>query len=84
MNLVNILNPEIAFDGWAIGIIIFVLTLFCSGTYVYVTRIKVKQKQKAGKNAKQKQKINSAALKDESEIIQKQKAGDNAQQEQII
>lgn len=55
MNLVNILNPEIAFDGWAIGIIIFVLTLLCSGTYIYATRIKVKQKQKAGDNAQQEQ-----------------------------
>lgn len=84
MNLLNILNPEIAFDGWAIGIIIFVLTLLCSGTYIYATRIKVKQKQKAGKNAQQKQKISSSTLKDESNIVQKQKAGDNAQQKQII
>lgn len=83
MNLLNILNPEIAFDGWAIGIIIFVLTLLCSG-YIHATRIKVKQKQKAGKNAKQKQKISSSTLKDESNIVQKQKAGDDAQQEQII
>lgn len=84
MNLLNILNPEIAFDGWAIGIIIFILTLLCSGTGVYVKRINIKQKQKAGKKAKQKQKVSSATLKDDSEVIQKQKAGDNSQQEQII
>lgn len=82
MSLLSILSPEIAFDGWAIGIIIFILTLLCSGA-AYATRIKVKQKQKAGKNARQKQKVSSATLKDESSIVQKQKAGDNSQQEQI-
>lgn len=86
MNLLNILSPEIAFDGWAIGIIIFILTLLCSGAGagVYVKRIKIKQRQKAGKKAKQKQKISSSTLKDDSEVIQKQMAGDNSQQEQII
>ena len=51
---------------------------------MYVKRINIKQKQKAGKKAKQKQKVSSATLKDDSEVIQKQKAGDNSQQEQII
>ena len=81
MNMLNIFNPEIAFDGWAISIIIFILTIF-SGT-VNLTRSKVKQKQKAGDRAKQKQQVSSATQKDESIITQKQKAGDDAQQDQI-
>ena len=81
MNMLNIFNPEIALDGWAISIIIFILTIF-SGT-VYFTRSKVKQKQKAGDRAKQKQQVSSATQKDESTITQKQKARDDAQQDQI-
>ena len=72
MNMLNILKPEIAFDGWAIAIIIFILTLICSGT-IYLTRSKVNQKQKAGDRAKQKQQVSS----------EKQKARDDAQQDQI-
>lgn len=82
MNLLNFLNPEIAFDGWAIAIIIFVLTLLTSGVCIYATRTKVKQKQKAGNGAKQTQKVSSTSLKDENVIIQKQKAGDNSEQNQ--
>ncbi len=82
MNMLNILKPEIAFDGWAIAIIIFILTLICSGT-IYLTRSKVNQKQKAGDRAKQKQQVSSATQKDESTITQKQKARDDAQQDQI-
>lgn len=84
MNLSDMLKPEIAFDGWAIAIIIFILTLLCSGTYIYLTRSRVNQKQKAGDRAKQRQKASSATLKNESVITQKQKAGDNAQQDQIV
>lgn len=82
MNLLNLLNPEIAFDGWAISIIIFVVTLLTSGICIYATRSKVKQKQKAGNGAKQKQKVGFISLKDENIITQKQKAGDNSEQNQ--
>ena len=81
MNMLDILKPEIAFDGWAIAIIIFILTLLSSGVYIS-TRVKIKQKQKAGKGAKQTQKVTSSSLKDENNISQKQKAGDNSEQNQ--
>lgn len=82
MKLLDIFNPDIAFDGWAIGIIIFILGL--GGTYVYLTRNKIQQKQKAGSHARQRQKIKSSSLKDENIISQKQKAGDNADQSQTM
>ena len=59
MTMLDILNPEIAFDGWAIGIILFILSCLGIGTYKYKTKTKILQKQKAGINSRQEQKVNS-------------------------
>ena len=83
MVLLDILNPEIAFDGWAIAIIVFILSC-CIGTYKYKTRNKISQKQKAGSNSKQEQKANSTTNTDETVISQSQKAGNNSKQKQTI
>lgn len=83
MVLLDILNPEIAFDGWAIAIIVFILSC-CIGTYKYKTRTKISQKQKAGYNSKQEQKANSTTNTDEIVISQSQKAGDNSEQKQTV
>ena len=83
MIYLDILKPEIAFDGWAIAIIIFILSC-CVGTYKYVTRNKISQKQKSGSNSEQEQSVRSTSLKDENIISQSQKAGDKAKQKQTV
>lgn len=83
MTLTDILKPEIAFDGWAIAIVIFILSC-CIGTYKYVTRNKISQKQKSGSNSEQEQSVRSTSLKEENVISQSQKAGDNSGQKQTI
>lgn len=52
MDIQKILNLEIAFDGWGISIILFVLSAFGVGAYVYKTKNKIRQQQKAGNNSK--------------------------------
>lgn len=84
MTFEDILKPEIAFDGWAIGIILFALSCLGIGTYKYKTRTKILQKQKAGINSKQEQKANSTTNTDETVISQFQKAGDNSEQKQTL
>lgn len=81
MDIQKILNLEIAFDGWGISIILFVLSAF-GGAYVYKTKNKIRQQQKAGNNSKQSQIVRSKSLKDKNDISQKQKAGNNANQNQ--
>lgn len=82
MESFDIFNPEIAFDGWAIAIIIFILS--CIGTYKYVTRNKISQKQKSGSNSEQEQSIRSTSSKDENVFSQSQVAGRNSKQKQTI
>ena len=83
MLYLDILRPEIAFDGWAVAIIIFILS--CSiGTYKYITRNKISQKQKSGSNSEQEQSVRSTSMKDENVISQSQKAGNNSKQKQTI
>lgn len=77
------MKPEIAFDGWAIAIIIFILSC-CVGTYKYVTRNKISQKQKSGSDSEQEQSVRSISLEDENVIFQSQKAGDKSKQKQTI
>ena len=84
MTMLDILNPEIAFDGWAIGIILFILSCLGIGTYKYKTKTKISQKQKAGINSKHEQKANSTTNMDETVISQSQKAGDNSEQKQTV
>lgn len=84
MDIQKILNLEIAFDGWGISIILFVLSAFGVGAYVYKTKNKIRQQQKAGNNSKQSQIVRSKSLKDKNDISQKQKAGDNANQNQSM
>jgi len=83
MIYLGILKPEIAFDGWAIAIIIFILSC-CVGTYKYVTRNKISQKQKSGSDSEQEQSVRSISLEDENVIFQSQKAGDKSKQKQTI
>lgn len=82
MTMLDILNPEIAFDGWAIGIILFILSCLGIGTYKYKT--KISQKQKAGINSKQEQAAKPKTYIDETVISQSQKAGDNSEQKQTV
>lgn len=84
MGIQRIFSPEIAFDGWGISIILFVLSAFGVGAYVYKTKNKIRQKQKAGDYSKQSQKVSKKSLKDKNDISQKQKAGDNANQNQSM
>lgn len=78
----SVFDLDVAFYGWAIAILIFILTI-CSGTIV-LRRISISQKQKAGKNAEQSQKVNSSSIKDETTITQTQKAKDGAKQSQSV
>lgn len=80
----DILKPEIAFDGWAIAIIIFVLSLFCGGAYLIRSKTKISQKQKAGSDSEQEQSVSSSTLKEKNNISQSQKAGDKSKQKQTI
>lgn len=80
-NFLDIFNPDIAFDGWAVALISVVLTAIGFG--VYKTSSKVKQKQKAGKNAKQSQTVKDTTIKDKTVICQKQIAGDDSEQNQM-
>lgn len=50
MNILNIFNPDIAFDGWGVSIILFLLSAFGVGAW-YKTKHKIRQKQKSGNNA---------------------------------
>ena len=84
MSILNILNPDVAFDGWAIAIIIFILTMSIGGAVVYKTKSKIRQKQKAGDDSIQNQKISPTSIKEKNDICQKQKAGNNANQDQTI
>lgn len=83
MMYLDILKPEIAFDGWAIAIIVFILSC-CIGAYKYVTKSKLSQKQKAGYSSNQEQSIRSTSIKDENIISQSQKAGNNSKQKQTM
>ena len=83
MLYLDILKPEIAFDGWAVAIIVFILSC-CFGTYKYITRNKISQKQKSGSNSEQEQSVSSTSMKDENVISQSQKAGNNSKQKQTI
>ncbi len=82
--ILRILDPDIAFDGWAIAIIIFILSCLGFGTYKFVTKSKINQKQKGGNDSEQEQTINPSTIKDTNEINQSQKAGDNAKQKQTV
>ena len=84
MTILDILKPEIAFDGWAVGIIGFILSCLGIGTYKYRTRTKISQKQKAGINSKQEQRANSTINTNETVISQSQKAGGNSEQKQTV
>ncbi len=79
MVLLDVLNPDIAFDGWAIALIVLGLSALVGGG-TYVAYREISQRQKAGDNAKQKQ--NVRASKSNKRVSQKQKAGDNSRQSQ--
>ena len=81
MLYLDILKPEIAFDGWAVAIIALILSC-CIGTYKYATRNKISQKQKSGSSSKQEQSVSLTSMKDENVISQSQKAGNNSKQKQ--
>lgn len=83
MKFLDIFKPDIAFDGWAIAIIIFILSCWI-GTYKYVTKSKLSQKQEAGSDSNQKQSVCSTSIKDENIISQSQKAGNNSKQKQTM
>lgn len=81
--ILNILNPDIAFDGWAIAIIVFILSC-CIGTCIYRAKNKISQIQKSGSDSDQEQTVNPTTIKDDTVITQSQKAGDNSKQKQSI
>ena len=80
----DIFKPEIAFDGWAVAIIILVLSCLGVGTYKYITRNKISQNQKSGLSSEQDQSVSSTSMKDKNVISQSQKAGNNSKQKQTI
>lgn len=70
-----------AFDGWAIALIIFLMTLCIGGVgYQHFKNGKVTQKQKAGNKAIQRQEVKSSNKKN---VSQSQDAGDDSEQTQI-
>ncbi len=79
-NNLTLFNPDVAFDGWAIAIIVFILTALI-GTNHVVKKRKVRQRQIAGSGAKQSQTIKQFSS-NKSKIIQSQKAKDNSNQTQ--
>lgn len=79
MNILDILNPDVAFDGWAVALIGGIVSLFF---VVYKTYSRVTQKQKSGKKAQQSQNVKASTIKDKTVISQKQNAGDNSVQSQ--
>ena len=84
MDILDVLKPEIAFDGWAVAAIVFILSCLGIGVYRYVTKNKISQKQKSGSDSEQEQSVTSSTLKDENTISQSQKAGNNSKQKQTI
>lgn len=83
MFYLNVFKPEIAFDGWAIAIIVFILSC-CFGTSIYRAKNKISQNQKSGSDSDQEQTVNPTTIKDNTVITQSQKAGDNSKQKQSI
>lgn len=81
MNYLDICNPEIAFDGWAVALTSVFISVV--GIGVYKTSSKVKQNQKAGKNVKQSQIVKDTTVNDNTIICQKQVAGDDSEQNQM-
>lgn len=82
MILLDITNPDIAFDGWAIALIVFILSCLGFGTYRIIKKSVVKQTQSAGSGAKQEQEVGKEATKDKKRIKQIQKGGNNSEQSQ--
>lgn len=80
----EIFKPEIAFDGWAVAIIVFIMSCLGIGTYKYITKNEISQKQKSGSSSEQEQSVNSTSMKDENVISQSQQAGNNSKQKQSI
>lgn len=83
MFYLNVFIPEIAFDGWAIAIIVFILSC-CFGTCIYRAKNKISQNQKSGSDSDQEQTVNPTTIKDDTVITQSQKAGDNSKQKQSV
>ena len=77
-NILTLFNPDVAFDGWAIAIIVFILTALI-GTNHVIKKRKVRQRQKAGSGAVQNQTIKQSSS-NKSKIVQTQKAKDNSNQ----
>lgn len=82
MILLDITNPDIAFDGWAIALIVFFLSCLGFGSYRIIKKGVVKQKQSAGSGAKQEQEVGKETAKDKKRINQTQKGGNNSEQSQ--
>lgn len=81
--MITLLNCAVAFDGWAVALISFLLGGGC-GTGITCYILKSRQKQKANKNAKQKQEVSSSSRQGITIISQSQEAGDNAEQSQSL
>lgn len=81
--MITLLNWAVAFDGWAVALISFLLGGGC-GTGITYHVLKSKQKQRAGNYAKQKQEVKSSSAQEINIISQSQKAGDNAEQSQSL
>lgn len=67
-------NPDIAFDGWAVALIVLILSILGVGTGCVVKKTKVRQSQKAGIDSVQKQKVKRTTTEGKSNISQTQKA----------
>lgn len=84
MIFMNICNLDIAFDGWAVALIVFILGTVGIGGYKYVTKSKIHLKQEAKDGAIQEQYVRKSTIKDENDITLEQKGGANSEQKQSI
>lgn len=82
MLLSGLLDFNVAFDGWAVALIVFILSALGFGTYKLVTKTKVTQKQVSRDNADQHQEIRKTTIKEKNRIKQTQKSGNSSKQNQ--
>ena len=81
MLLSGLFDLNVAFDGWAIAIIIFLLSLGF-GAYKLASKTKVTQRQVSREDADQNQEIRETTIKERNRLKQTQKAGNKSKQNQ--
>lgn len=84
--LSSLLEPNVAFDGWAVALISAIISLVLGGLWKHkrLTSKNITQKQTAKNKASQTQEVRSNTIKDINIINQEQEAGGDSTQNQII